>query len=76
MRRRKESTMAWKEWSRMDARMQLVAEYLKGERPMTALCVEFSVSRKTAYKWVGRYEAGGPGGLEDRSRRRMNIISA
>src|SRR5579859_4502008 len=60
--------MAWKECSRMDARMQLVAEYLKGERPMTTLCVEFSVSRKTAYKWVGRYEADGPSGLEDRSR--------
>ena len=60
--------MAWKEWSRMDARMQLVAEYLKGERPMTTLCVEFTVSRKTAYKWVSRYLVGGPGGLEDRSR--------
>jgi transposase-like protein len=46
----------------MDARMQLVAEYLKGERPMTTLCVEFSVSRKTAYKWVTRYESDGPRG--------------
>lgn len=60
--------MAWKECSRMDARLQLVAEYLKGERPMTSLCTEFSVSRKTAYKWVGRYEIDGPSGLEDRSR--------
>jgi putative transposase len=60
--------MARRECSRMDARMQLVAEYLKGERPMTMLCLEFSVSRKTAYKWVARYEAHGPSGLEDRSR--------
>jgi putative transposase len=29
----------------------------------------FDISRKTAYKWIDRYEDGGPAGLSDRSRR-------
>ncbi|WP_205624775.1 IS481 family transposase [Vulgatibacter incomptus] len=52
----------------MDERVQLVSEYLKGVQSMTAICRGFGVSRKTAYKWVSRYQADGPGGLEDRSR--------
>ena len=60
--------MAWKERSRMDNRMLLIGEYLKGETPMTQLCREFGISRKTAYKWVGRYSADGPAALGDRSR--------
>ena len=60
--------MAWKERSRVDERVLLVGEYLKGERAMTDLCQEFGVSRKTAYKWVVRYKGEGPAGLADRSR--------
>jgi len=52
----------------MNERMLLIGEYLKGERPMTDLCLEFGVSRKTAYKWVARYKEDGPAGLADRSR--------
>jgi putative transposase len=60
--------MVWKEWSRVDERMLLIGEYLKGERAMTELCREFGVSRKTAYKWVARYSEDGPAGLADKSR--------
>ena len=60
--------MVWKVRSRVDERMLLISEYLKGERAMTDLCHEFGVSRKTAYKWVARYKADGPAGLADRSR--------
>jgi putative transposase len=52
----------------MDERMLLIGEYLKGERAMAELCREFGVSRKTAYKWVGRYKEDGPAGLADKSR--------
>jgi putative transposase len=52
----------------MDKRLLLVGEYLKGDKPMTELCLEYGVSRKTGYKWLGRYNEGGPGALEDRSR--------
>jgi putative transposase len=60
--------MAWKERSRVDERMLLIGEYLKGERVMVDLCREFGVSRKTAYKWVTRYRDSGPAGLADKSR--------
>jgi hypothetical protein len=40
--------MVWMERSRVDERVLLVSEYLKGEQPMTELCREFGVSRKTA----------------------------
>ena len=64
--------MVWKECSRVDERVQLVSLYLRGEQPMTELCQEFGVSRKTAYKWVTRYNAEGPAGLADRSRAPLN----
>lgn len=60
--------MAWKECSRVDQRVLLVSEFLKGEQAMAELCRSFGVSRKTAYKWVGRYQEEGPKGLVDRSR--------
>ena len=60
--------MAWRERSRMDKRVLLVGEYIKGEKPMTELCREFGISRKTGYKWVGRYNEAGAAALEDRSR--------
>lgn len=52
----------------MDKRILLVSEYIKGERRMTELCREFGISRKTGYKWVGRYNEDGVAALEDRSR--------
>jgi transposase InsO family protein len=35
---------------------------------MGALCEAFGISRKTGYKWLERYRAAGPSGLEDRCR--------
>ena len=34
-----------------------------GRGPMTALCAAYGISRKTGYKWLGRYREEGPGGL-------------
>lgn len=34
---------------------------------MVELAERYGISRKTAYKWIGRYEAEGPSGLEARS---------
>jgi hypothetical protein len=60
--------MSWKERTRVDERVVLVGEYVKGGRSMAELCREFGISRKTGYKWVARYNAEGPSGLDDRSR--------
>ena len=40
--------MPWKECSVMDEKLQFVARRLAGE-PMTELCTEFGISRKTGY---------------------------
>ena len=41
--------MPWKKVSVMDERLRFVARILEGE-PMTDLCREFGISRKTGYK--------------------------
>lgn len=61
--------MSWQELSPMDLRMRLVTDWQSGCWPLTALCAEYQISRKTAYKWLARYQASGPAGLHDRSRR-------
>jgi transposase InsO family protein len=35
---------------------------------MTEACARFGISRKTGYKWLGRFEERGPLGLEEHSR--------
>jgi transposase InsO family protein len=60
--------MAWKETCRMEERMKLLVEYLGGDVSMSDLCRAYGVSRKTAYKWLGRYRSEGLCGLQDRSR--------
>ena len=52
----------------MDERLQFVARRIAGE-PMTELCREFGISRKTGYKLFDRYQECGVQGLTDRSRR-------
>ncbi len=60
--------MPWKECSVMDERLRFVARLLEGE-PMTFVCREFGISRKTGYKLFERYKQDGPVALADRSRR-------
>lgn len=52
----------------MDQRLKFIVYYLEHEWPMSALCREFGISRKTGYKWVLRYMEDRSGGLADRSR--------
>src|SRR4029079_11686273 len=61
--------MPWMETEPMDQRKKFVEAYRSRTWTMTELCDRFSVSRKTGYKWLGRAEAEGWVGLEDRSRR-------
>jgi len=60
--------MPWKECSVMDERLRFVAKLLDGE-PMTEVCREFGISRKTGYKIFTRYKDYGAEALSDRSRR-------
>ena len=60
--------MPWKVCKPMDERLKFIARLLDGE-PMTSLCREFGISRKTGYKIQARYNACGLEALTDRSRR-------
>src|SRR5262249_60929510 len=59
--------MPWKATCHMDERMQFIARVLASEDEMTVLCREYGVSRKTGYKWLGRYISEGVAGLAERS---------
>jgi len=61
--------MPWLETSLMDQRTQFIADYQRALQTVTELADRFGISRKTAYKWIDRYEHGGPSGLTDGSRR-------
>ena len=60
--------MPWARTDWMNERVKFVAACLRREDSFTDLCRDFGVSRKTGYKWIRRYEAGGPAALADRSR--------
>jgi transposase InsO family protein len=62
--------MAWKETSPVTQRMLFIAEYMKDEYSVSALCRHFCISEKTAYKWIARWKksGGNPACLADRSR--------
>jgi transposase InsO family protein len=50
-------------------RALLVARVLEGREPVQTVATALGVSRRTAWKWVGRYRAEGRPGLLDRSSR-------
>lgn len=60
--------MPWEERKIVERRMKFVMEVEESENNMTDLCEQFGISRKTGYKWLGRYLMEGPRGLEDKSR--------
>lgn len=61
--------MPWMECDRMGLRLEFVTFASAEGANVAALCRRFGISRKTAYKWLGRYRSGGDAALGDRSRR-------
>src|SRR5260221_7157599 len=60
--------MPWAEPSVKDQKLLFVADCLRGEESMTALCERYGISRQTGYVLKERFLAEGPSGLEERSR--------
>ncbi len=58
----------------MDLRRELIYRYLNKEK-VTDLCREYGISRKTAYKYIHRFQACGLDGLKDQSRRPHHLAS-
>lgn len=60
--------MPWKENGVVEERFRFIEEWNSEDWSMAELCRWFGVTRKTGYKWLERYEAGGWEGLQDLSR--------
>ena len=60
--------MPWGETCAMDQRLQFVADAIAGDATITELCGRYAISRKTGYKWLGRYRLDGVEGLKERAR--------
>jgi len=52
----------------MDQRVAFIADWLRDEWTVTELATRYGISRKTAYKWLDRYETDPAYGLAERSR--------
>lgn len=60
--------MPWKETCVMDLKRQFIEDWRRGEHGVSDLARGYGISRKTAYKWIGRYREQGAAGLQVRSR--------
>lgn len=61
--------MPWSNLSPMDHKTQFIADFLRHSQSITDLCRLYNISRKTAYKWINRYQQDSISGLQDRSRK-------
>lgn len=68
--------MPWKELSVLDIKMEMITLWLSKEYTITELSTIYSVSRKTIYKWIERYNEQGVLGLKESSREPYNHPNA
>ena len=61
--------MPWQETSTMSLRSEFVTLASQDDANVRELCRRFSISSRTAYKWLARYRADGASGLAEHSRR-------
>lgn len=64
--------MPWNAKDTMNLREEFVLLAKQEEANRRELCRRFGISPQTAYKWLARYEAEGPSGLAERSRRPLS----
>jgi len=60
--------MPWKITCHKEQRWRFIQEFLRNKNSLAALCRRWAISRKTAYKWIGRFQQRGRWGLGDRHR--------
>lgn len=64
--------MPWKETSLMDQKLGFIHDYKEDIYAIKELAEHYGIARKTAYKWIDRYELAGGKGLHDRPRTPRN----
>ena len=60
--------MPWLETDAVKQREEFLQDVRLGVYSVKELCARYGISRKTGYKWLARFVAGGPLALRDRSR--------
>ena len=60
--------MPWLEATPMEHRERFIRDQQSGLYTMSERCDRHTISRKTGYKWLARFDAGGRAALGDRSR--------
>jgi putative transposase len=60
----------WQESSSMSERLAFVQQCIRRGTSIREVCAEFGISEKSGHKWLARFAAEGPAGLEDRSHAR------
>lgn len=65
--------MPFAERSKVELRQDFVIQAVKDGANISQLCGRFEITRKTGYKWLGRFLDEGLSGLLDRSRRPHNL---
>jgi transposase InsO family protein len=65
-------TMPWREVNTVTLRREFVLLAQTGDSNISSLCRFFGISRKTAYKWLSRFNELGEDGLCDRSRKPLS----
>src|SRR5687767_4456051 len=61
--------MPWRITTSMSQRYEFVVSADHRGLPFAELCRRYGISRKTGYKWLARYRAGGTAALAEQSRR-------
>lgn len=61
--------MPWREASAMSLRLEFVTLARHEDANIRALCRQYGISSRTAYKWLARYREQGASGLQDRNPR-------
>lgn len=65
--------MPWKTTCQKVQRREFIQVALRRKTPLSELCEAWGISRKTAYKWLGRFHERGQWGLTDRSHAAQRI---
>lgn len=65
--------MPWNEKELMTIKKEFLSKALNKMLSLSQLCKEYNISRKTAYKWIKRFNEEGLWGLEERSRRPCRV---
>jgi putative transposase len=60
--------MPWKTTCPKEQRWKFIQEFLCHKTPLNVLCRRWGITRKTAYKWLGRFKERGRAGLADQRR--------